>query len=357
MTSLERVLTTLDHREPDRVPLFLLLTMHGAQELGLSIETYFSRPEYVVEGQLRLRRKYRNDCFYTFFYASVETEAWGGDVLYTDDGPPNAGRPMIRTPEQIRALEPPRVADSPSLVKVLEATRGLKAAGGEETPIIGVVMSPFSVPVMQMGFEPYLNLMFEQPELFEHLMRLNEAFCIEWANAQLAAGATAICYFDPISSSTIVSPEHFRRTGLQVAMRTLAGIRGPVAMHFASGRCMPILDDLPRTGAAVIGVSMLDDLAALKQRTARKMSLLGNLNGIEMRRWTPQQAEARVKAAIAAAGHGGGFILSDNHGEIPYQVPEDTLLAISEAVHRCGTYPLDVSREPPSPPPLKDPRS
>jgi uroporphyrinogen decarboxylase len=357
MTSLERVLITLDHREPDRVPMFLLLTMHGAQELGLPIETYFSRPEYVIEGQLRLRRKYRNDCFYTFFYASVETEAWGGDVLYADDGPPNAGQPIIRRPEQIRTLEAPRVADCPCLIKVLEATRGLKAAGGEETPIIGVVMSPFSVPVMQMGFEAYLNLMFEQPDLFERLMRLNEAFCIEWANAQLAAGAAAICYFDPVSSSTIVSPEHFRRTGLQVAMRTLAAIKGPVAMHFASGRCILILDDLPRTGAAVIGVSMLDDLAALKQRAAGRLSLLGNLNGVEMHRWTPEQAEAQVKAAIAAAGHGGGFILSDNHGEIPYQVPEDTLLAISEAVHRWGTYPLAVAREHASPPPLKGPRS
>jgi uroporphyrinogen decarboxylase len=87
------------------------------------------------------------------------------------------------------------------------------------------------------------------------------------------------------------------------------------------------------------------------------MSLLGNLNGVEMRRWTPEQAEAQVKAAIAAAGHGGGFILSDNHGEIPYQVPEDTLLAISEAVHRWGTYPLAVAREHASPPPLKGSRS
>ncbi|WP_296810634.1 uroporphyrinogen decarboxylase family protein [Thiocapsa sp.] len=357
MTSLERVLTTLDHREPDRVPLFLLLTMHGAHELGLSIETYFSRPEYVIEGQLRLRRKYRNDCFYTFFYASIETEAWGGDVHFTEDGPPNAGRPFIRTPEQIRTLEPPRVADCPCLIKVLETTSGLKAAGRDETPIIGVVMSPFSVPVMQMGFEAYFNLMFEQPALFERLMRVNEAFCIEWANAQLASGATAICYFDPVSSSTIVSPEHFRRTGLQVAMRTLAGIKGPVAMHFASGRCMPILEELPRTGAAVIGVSMLDDLAALKQRAAGNMPLLGNLNGIEMRRWTPEQAEEQVKAAIAAAGHGGGFILSDNHGEIPYQVTESTLLAIAEAVQRWGTYPLDVSRDGASSTPLKGPRS
>jgi hypothetical protein len=165
MTSLERVLTALGHREPDRVSLFLLLTMHGAQGLGLSIETYFSRSEYVIEGQLRLRRKDRNACFYSFSYASAETKAWGGDVLYADDGPPNAGRPIIRTPEQ---------------------------------------------------------------------------------------------------------------------------------------------------------------------------------------------AEAPFKAVIAAAGHGGKFILSDNHGEIPCQVPEGTLLAISEAVHRWGPYPLDVSRERASQPPPQD---
>jgi uroporphyrinogen decarboxylase len=87
------------------------------------------------------------------------------------------------------------------------------------------------------------------------------------------------------------------------------------------------------------------------------MSLLGNLNGVEMRRWTPEQAEAQVKAAIDAAGHGGGFILSDNHGEIPYQVPESTLLAISEAAHRWGTYPLDVPRERTSPRCPTGPRS
>ncbi|MBK1646409.1 methylcobamide--CoM methyltransferase MtbA [Thiocapsa imhoffii] len=346
MTSLERVLTTLSQREPDRVPLFLLLTMHGARELGLSIESYFSRPEYVVEGQLRLRGKYRNDCFYPFFHAAIELEAWGGEVLYTEDGPPNAGPPIITDPKQILALTPPRVSDSPGLLKVLEAIRGLKDRGGDEVPIIAVVMSPFSLPIMQLGFNAYFDLMFERPELFARLLALNQAFCRDWANAQLAAGATAICYFDPMSSPTIVTPGEFRKSALPIARQTIAGIKGPVAMHFASGRCEAIFDDLPQTGAAVIGVSVLDDLAALKQRAAGRLTLLGNLNGIAMRRWTTAQAEAEVKAAIAAAGSGGGFILSDNHGEIPYQVPDETLLVIADAVQRWGTYPLKVGDAP-----------
>ncbi len=78
MTSFQRVFTTLNFKEPDRVPFFLMLTMHGAKELGLSIKEYFSKPENVVEGQLRLRAKYRHDCLNPFFYAPIEVEACGG---------------------------------------------------------------------------------------------------------------------------------------------------------------------------------------------------------------------------------------------------------------------------------------
>ena len=44
MTPMQRVVTTLSHREPDRVPFFLLPALQGARELGLSIRQYFSRP-------------------------------------------------------------------------------------------------------------------------------------------------------------------------------------------------------------------------------------------------------------------------------------------------------------------------
>jgi uroporphyrinogen decarboxylase len=71
------------------------------------------------------------------------------------------------------------------------------------------------------------------------------------------------------------------------------------------------------------------------------MAVIGNLNGIEMRRWTAAQAAAAVKKAIAAAGPGGGFVLSDTHGEIPWQVPDEVLFATCEASREWGRYPLD----------------
>lgn len=52
-------------------------------------------------------------------------------------------------------------------------------------------------------------------------------------------------------------------------------------------------------------------------------------------------AARRALDAIAKAGPGGGFMLSDHHGEVPWQVPEEVLLSISEAVHKRGNYALD----------------
>ena len=54
-TSRERILTTLAHNEPDRVPFFLPVSLHGAKELGISLPEYFASAKNIVEAQLRLR--------------------------------------------------------------------------------------------------------------------------------------------------------------------------------------------------------------------------------------------------------------------------------------------------------------
>jgi len=340
MTSLQRVLTSIGQQEPDRVPYFLLLSLHGAKELNISIEEYFSDAHNVYEGQKRLREKYGHDCYYSFFYTPIELEAFGASVIYSSDGPPNAGSPIL-TADEIDSLEAPIVKESKVLRRVLDATAMIKEIAKEEVPIIGVVVSPFSLPVMQMGFDAYIELIYNQPDKFEKLMEINKKFCIEWSNAQLEAGATAICYFDPISSTTIIPRDLYLKTGFEVAKDTISQINGPTATHFASGSCLALMGDLPQTGTAVVGVSSLEDLSALKREANQKLTLLGNLNAIEMRHWSAEETKMKVKEAIEQGAKGGGFILSDNHGEIPWDIKEETLLAIKEAVDEYGTYPIE----------------
>lgn len=342
MTSMERVLTSLSHKEPDRLPLFLLTTMHGAKELGLSIKDYFSKAENVAEGQIRLRNKYKTDCLYPFFYAPIEVEAFGGEVIYSEDGPPNSGFPVINDIELINKMEAPDVNESKVLHKVLKSIEILKEKVSNTVPIIAVSISPFSLPVMQLGFDKYLEIIHFRKDLYDKLMQINIEFCTNWANSQLKAGATAICYFDPVSSSTIIPRDLYNKTGFEVAKRTISAINGPTATHFASGNCLPILDLVAQTGTAVVGVSANENLAEIKNACKNKLTVLGNLNGIEMRHWTKEQCFDIVKNTIKDAAVGGGFILADNHGEIPFQVSDEVLGNITEAVNIYGQYPINI---------------
>lgn len=345
MTSLERTLAVINHQEADKVPLFLLLSTYGAKELNMSPQEYFADYMNIVKAQLLIKEKYSNDCIYTFFYAAIEVEAFGGEVVFKLEGSPNAGAPIIKNNNDIKEFIIPEIEKIPPLRKVLNATRELKAIVGDEVPIIGVVMSPFSIPVMQMGFENYLELIYENREYFDLLMKKNKEFCVKWANAQLAAGATAICYFNPLASTDMIERETYLETGYPIDKEVLLKINGPTATHLASGRVQPVLEDIIKTGTEIVGFSNNDSLKKIKEVAKERICLLGNMNGLDMPNWSRSDAVKEVKNLINCGAHGGGLLISDNHGEIPWQVSEEVLLAIADTVNHYGRYPLERANQ------------
>ncbi|MBI2304809.1 MAG: uroporphyrinogen decarboxylase family protein [Chloroflexi bacterium] len=345
VTSLQRVLTALGHQEPDRVPVFLLFTMHGAKELGLSLSEYYANPMNLVEAQLRLAQKFGHDCLYAFWYAASEATAFGCEVIFYKDCPPNVGAPVARQSIDLLSRPLPDPTAVSPLKDTLEAIHLLAERNQGRRPIIGVVMAPFSLPIMLLGLERWITLLYEEPPVAHRLLAYLSDFCVAWANAQLAAGAHAIAFFDPMASATMTTLEQFQTFDLEVARSTIARIKGPCAYHFASGRAGPVLNLVPQTGAAAVVVGVQDDLKAVKTSLQGRLGVMGTLNGIEMVRWTPEEAEAAVKACLAAAGPGGGFILTDQHGEIPFYVPDETLFAIIDAAQRWGQYPLEWTRK------------
>jgi len=343
MTSLERLLKTLGHQEPDRVPLFLLLTLHGAKELGLSIRDYFSKPENVVEGQLRLGQKYQNDCIYTFFYAPIETEALGGELTWSESGPPDSGEPLFRNIEKIKQLKVPDVRSNNVLQKVIKATEALHKEVGNKIPIIGAVTSPFSLPVRQIGLDNYLEVMQTRKDLFRHLIKVNQEYCVTFANMQLDAGATVICYFDTLVPKTRLPEETYLNAGFRIAQQTISKIKGPVATYFAPEIIPDIIDTIVKTGAVIAGTSSFEDIGLMKKACKGRLTVMGNLNSREMHTWDVTKTKQTVQDIIRKAASGGGFILSDDTGEIPFQISEETLMTISETTQTFGQYPIRYS--------------
>ena len=335
MTSAERVSAAMAFRQPDRVPFVLPAHMHAARHLGLSIRECLETPRHVVAAQLHLREWLGNDLVSGAPPAAFEVETWGGTFEFDEAGPPVAGPPPVR-PQDIARLEPPRLEDRPRLLRVLDAITELRARVGNAVPVAGAIVSPFSLPVLQLGFETYLEVMLERPLDFERLMEVNIAHCLEWARAQVRAGATVLAYADPIASTDVVPLETARQHALAVAGRVLRDVGVPYVFGLASGRALPLVDDLVSLGATAVAVSALENLGEAVERCWGRIAVVGNLNALAMCSWSTAEAEAAAINALWAAGTDGGWMLADNHGEIPFPVPDDVLSTIAETVKSCG---------------------
>lgn len=340
LTSAARLAAALAHREADRVPFFLPATMHGARLLGVPLREYLGSAELLVRGQLRLRELLGHDALSCFVCSAGEVEAFGGEVLWFDDGPPNAGAPPLRSAADIERLRPPDPRVSPTLRRTLAVAAALRREVGDAVPIMGGAVAPFSLPALQLGIGPWFEMIHEAPALARRLVQVNEAFCAAWASALLEAGASAVGLGEPLASPTMVPRRIYLDLGLPALRRTLAAIRGPVSVSTASASAAAVALDLVDAGAVGVGVSAQDDLAEVKRTLKGRAAVMGNLDGLRMRGWSAADAEREVRVAIAAAGPGGGFVLSEHHGEVPFQVPEEVLQAVAEAVRRWGSYPL-----------------
>ena len=339
MNSYERTMTALSHKIPDKVPVFLFLTLHGAKALSMPIREYFSKAENVAKGQLMLSNRFGHDCLYPFFYASREVEAFNGTTLFYENGSPNAGAPIINSPNDIDSLEIPNPFESEALKEPLKTIHLLAKEKKGNIPIISAMIAPFSLPSMLMGLEKWLDiLLFGEKASRDKFLDELQKFSIDWANAQFEAGVDAIGFFDPLSTAEVMTREQYIKYAFQLASNTIKKIKGPIVYAGAGGKFGHIVDLIKDTGAFGIVLSSNDDLALVKKQVGEKLNIVGNLNNIEMSSWTPEKTEQEVKKCIQAGAENGGYILADQHGEIPYCVNENILHNIVDSARKFGTY-------------------
>lgn len=337
LTPAERVGRVLDGERPDRAPYFLNADLHAAALLGVPARELTSSAELATEGALAVQQRLGNDLVTSFIHSAGEAAAFGADVIEFDDGPANADAPPL-TPSSLSALRPPPL-DHPALALRLDVTRRLAARLEGRVLLLGAVIGPFSLPVMQLGFSTWLDLLHDAPTEAARLLAVNVEHDVAFARAQLAAGAAAILVFEPLASTEIVDPRVHRELGLPALARFGRELGGAFGVSAASAAIRGVARDLVGCGAAMLGAAESDDLVALDAELGGGTVLVGNLNGLRMARLAPEDVDAEVRAFFARAPASGRLLVAEHHGEVPMTVPLDTLERVALALRRHGRSP------------------
>jgi uroporphyrinogen decarboxylase len=344
-TAMQRLVAAIQGESADRIPVFCNLIDQGARELGMSLKAYYSKGEYVAEGQLRMLEKYGHDNVWGLFYVGREAELLGcREIIFAENGPPNVVDFVIKSHADIGALQVPEdIGAHPLFEEELNCMRLLKNAVGGKHPICAYISSSMTLPAMLMGMEKWMELLFLGParERDELLHKCHDFFAKE-VRAFRQAGADVLVYSNPFGSTDTVPMKFFMQSSLPWIEKDIAAVGTQGIVYYCGmSRLNRVLDIvLEKTGIGVCYLSPLDDIARGKAIVGGRALTAGVINDIKLIGWTPAQVRQEVERMLAAGMPGGRFFFGT--GVMPLDIPQENIRAMLEAAFEYGTCKSEV---------------
>jgi uroporphyrinogen decarboxylase len=383
MTSRERLLTTLGHREPDRVPLDLGST----QVTGIHVLAYRNLREYAglppVEPQLcdviqQLARpdddvieRFGVDVCGLFPLSShnwgIRTSDLGDAWEYIDEWGITHRRPkpaglyysIVRSPldgttlmpGDIRAYAWPDTGDPQRIAGLREQALRLREQG-KAVMLKGVLAGIFEMAQRVRGMENCLMDMASNVPLacalFDRLLELKLAFW-DMALPRLAGTIDVVSEADDYGTQTsqLISPRMFRellKPRLKILFTRIRRLAPAAKLFFHScGNVRPLLPDLIELGIDVLNPVHIRahgmEPAALKRDFGQSIAFWGG--GVDTQQvlpfGTPQQVRDDVKRNLEALAPGGGYVFNTVHN-IQADVPAPNIIAMLETLREFGRY-------------------
>jgi uroporphyrinogen decarboxylase len=215
---------------------------------------------------------------------------------------------------------------------VLDATRQLAETYRERVPLFAVLPGPAVFPSLLMGLGGWMETLLFDPARAQALLERTGRFFVAWANALLAAGATALVVTEGLAAAEVAPRSLFAERLRPHLQATLAEVRGPLVLHHTGGRINHVLDllrGLPRLVGVV--VSSQDDLGEARRRIGPDLLLIGNLDNLSFPAATAEQIGQRSLACLQAAAPAGRYVLSNSAADIPLDAPPENLRAMLAA--------------------------
>jgi uroporphyrinogen decarboxylase len=261
----------------------------------------------------------------------VEASAFGGQVLWFDDGAPFVGAALHDPAEIDRLKTPPpgRAGLMPLVLAQRETMRRALRAAGREMERFGFTMGPAEIAGLAMGYDRYYLALCDEPVRTARLMTIATELAIGWLREQERAygGLEVLAVAEHVLHQ--VSPAHARAFIVPFLQAIFAEFPRAVRIYHNEGRhAAGHIEAVLALGADVwhfgSDVHPLPDLLA---RVGERIVLFGGLNPHgTIRRGTPGEVWAEAQAAAAAA-KGRRLILSTGTGTTP-----DTPLANQRAM-------------------------
>ncbi|MDR1612139.1 MAG: uroporphyrinogen decarboxylase family protein [Planctomycetota bacterium] len=327
MTGRERILLALDGTPTDFVARTPILMRFGAEYIGSNYGAFASDFNTLVEATYRTAVDFGYDQVSVISDPYRETQGFGAEIQFVVDGVPRCVKhPLEDDPDLDRLLKPDPLRSERMLDRV-RAVEKLKRIASDYS-ILGWVEGPAAEATDLRNAEPFLVDLIDDEDYACELMDIATETAINFARAQVEAGADMIGMGDAIASQ--VGPAIYEELIQPREKRIVDAVKAmgrQVKIHI----CGDITALLP--GLADVAPQVLDCDHMVSLEKARRIMpagtiLTGNLDPAnDVLFGDPKSIRRKLERAYREAGN-PYFV---NAGcEIPSGTPAENLRALCE---------------------------
>jgi uroporphyrinogen decarboxylase len=384
----ERILITVNHEEPDRVPVMGLIMdpatsnqILGKENTDISAvlqepesraglrdymnsswdEIYYGNFANALEAAIKLGFD-ANWTIYAYMQAIDDSEAKLGLAWHDVYGRVwelgdvegagltfNYSRPLLTTEgkweawvEEKAPLFTKLVQDAAIFYKKL-----VDNYSDRIMPVGYAAPGIFENSWQPIGFVNFTRMVYEKPAFVKRVIDFQTDLYISCLESVLKSGGEVVIGGDDLGQKTgpMMHPEAIEKLYGDSYRRVaeLVHKSNKKLIWHSCGNIYPLLDKFIEWGFD--GIITMEptagmELKRVREQVGHRLVLVGNLDvSYLLVRGTRQEIEDAVKQAITDAAEGGGYILSASHSH-PY-VDGTRLEWMVEAAHRYGKYPLN----------------
>ena len=344
MTSRERVLMAIEHKEPDRVPVCAtyvpeiagaLREKYGSEgDLGVVLGNDMVKIASGIENSFYLSDEYT--CRYGIRWRSVKNR-YGS---YTEI----AKHPLAGDPSKIYDYKMPGMEEN-----VLRQVRDAVRDYGREKWIIGSCQcSVFEAAWYLRGLEEFLMDLAAEEEHADVLLDKVMQFPLEMGLKFIDLGVDMVWLGDDISTQTsmMMSPDmwlKYLKPRYEKMFSAFKTAKPDIKLCYHScGNVEAVVSELIDIGLDVLNQiqPLAMEPARFKKKFGKNITLYG---GFDIQKILPlgtaDDIRAETRRLMAACAPGGGFILSPAH-HIQADTPLPNIEAFYAAAREYGQYPI-----------------
>ncbi len=345
MNSEERLITALEMRTPDRVPVFYQ-HLGGARQVlksvGSSFKEGFESPEAHAKICLESHKMYGFDNVMAGWGDTIiEAHAFGTEWKFPErDFYPMVDRygvVSINDVDELHAVDP--MEDKYWSVPLKAAKILLEKLKGE-VAVVACIDSPFVVASNLRGYENLLMDLLSSPNEADKMLRTVTESEKMFGDHLSKIGVGSIFIENGTAGATQNSPELCGRYDLRYVKETLEHYR-KVGVRTILHNCaeMPYLEDQVSLGPDCIHFN--DGLVNMEETFDKFRGRTCVMAGVDHQKVlfkkTPAEVEQEVKRTIDMFGKAPGLIIAPGC-EMPFKTPIENIQQMISSVKKYGTY-------------------